>query len=201
MNISFATCAAALMAGLCAATAASAHTQAAYWRTQDIAFVYRGQSSLYDCVSLRNKVVQVLGEIGAKVGTRVDSLGCQISQSEVPSQLATLRITIVSPAPATNELRQELARLDSRRELLERVGATPPSTEEFPADWQDVDVARTSAARFGSEDCDLLRQLREQVLAKLAVKMLAYDRTCSSQRLRLPTLKVAVLVPAVVPGA
>ena len=192
---------AALVTGLVAMATASAHTQAAYWRTQDIKFVYRGHGSLYECTSLRNKVAQVLSEIGAKVGTRVDPLGCQIAQSEVPSQLATLRITIVSPAPATNELKQELARLDSRRELLDRVGATPPSTEEFPADWQDVDVARTSAARFGSEDCDLLRQLREQVLAKLAVKMLAFDRTCSSQRMRLPTLKVAVLVPAIVPGA
>lgn len=192
---------AALMMGLLFAAAANAHTQAAYWRTQDIKFVYRGQSSLYDCVSLRNKVARVLGEIGAQVGTRIEQLSCHISHSEAPSQLATLRITIVSPAPATTELKQELASLASRRALLERVGAAAPSTEEFAADWQDVDVARTSAARLGSEDCDLLRQLREQVLSKLAVRVLTYDRTCSTQRLRPPKLKVAVLVPARAPGA
>lgn len=200
MKIGFAICA-TLTAGLLAAAAAAAHTQAAYWRTQDIKFVYRGQSSLYDCASLRIKVQQVLGEIGAQVGTRVDPLGCHISNFAVPTQIATLQIMIVSPAPATSELEQELARLEGRRELLERLGAKPPPTEEFPAGWQDVDIARTSTARFGSVDCELLRQLREQVLSKLAVRVLAYDRTCSTQRMRPPKLTVAVLVPAGVPGA
>jgi hypothetical protein len=55
---------------------------------------------------------------------------------------------------------------------------------------------RAGAAKFDSEDCELLRQLREQVLSKLAVRVLARDRSCSMQRLRRPTLKVAVLVPA-----
>jgi hypothetical protein len=186
----------ALWLGPTIAITASAHTQAAFWREQELRFVYRGHDAFYDCGALRLKVLQVLGELGAHVSTRVDPITCHATSSaQVSSQLAMLQIRIVSPAVATAELKREASRLESRRLLLERLGIAAESQAEFPADWRSVDVAGARSMKFGSEDCELLRQLREQVLSKLALKVLAHDRSCSIQRLRRPTLKVAVLMP------
>lgn len=181
---------------LAASSVAQAHTQAAFWRSQDVRFVYRGQETIYDCDVLRQKVRQVLGEIGAHIGTRVEPAGCHFtSAADVPVQIATLRIRIVSPALASTQHEHESGRLESRRELLERLGVQVESAREFPADWRNIDVVR-GAAKFDRSDCELLRQLHEQVLSRLAVKVLAQDRRCSVQRLRQPTLKLAVLMPA-----
>ena len=181
---------------LAASSVAQAHTQAAFWRSQDVRFVYRGQETISASPVLRQKVRQVLGEIGAHIGTRVEPAGCHITRAaDMPAQMATLRIRIVSPALASAHQHQESAKLQSRRILLERLGVQMEPAHEFPADWRNVDVVR-GTAKFDSGDCELLRQLREQVLSKLAVKVLAQDRRCSVQRLRQPTLKVAVLMPA-----
>ena len=180
-----------------AMSVAHAHTQAAFWRSQDVRFVYRGQETIYDCEVLQQKVRQVLGEVGAHVGTRIEPIGCHVTRAaDVPAQLATLQIRIVSPALATEKIEQESARFESQRALLERLGVQIASEGEFAADWRDVDVVRAGSGIFDGSDCELLRQLREQVLSKLAVKVLAQDRRCSVQRLRQPTLKVAVLMPA-----
>jgi hypothetical protein len=96
----------------------------------------------------------------------------------------------------TSELKSEAENFESRRVLLERLGVTVHGAQEFPADWRALDIARVRAVKFGPADCELLRQLRVQVLSKLAVKVIAHDRSCSIQRLRSPTLKIAVLVPA-----
>ena len=180
-----------------AMSAAHAHAQAAFWRMQDMRFVYRGQETIYDCEVLQLKVQQVLGKVGARIGTHVEPIGCHVTRTaDVPAQMATLQIRIVSPALASDEREQESARFESQRALLERLGVPTASTSEFPADWRDIDVVRAGAAKLDGGDCELLLQLREQVLSKLAVKVLAQDRRCSIQRLRQPTLKVAVLMPA-----
>jgi len=187
----------AILAMSIAGSAAHAHQQVAFWRSQDVRFVYRGQATIYDCEALRQKIRQVLSEIGAHIGTRVEPVGCHVTRAaDVPAQMASFQIRVVSPAPASTHIEQERAKLDSRRALLGRLGVATESAHEFPADWRSVDVVRSGAVRFDGSDCELLRQLREQVLSKLAVKVLAQDRRCSMQRLRLPTLTVAVLVPS-----
>jgi hypothetical protein len=186
----------ALLIGLIASIAVNAHSQVAFWRVQDIKFVYNGHTSLYGCEALRDKVLTVVAELGAHVSTRIEMLSCHIARSEVPSQLATFQLRVVSPALATSESKNESQNLQSRRVLLEKLGAPVEQAEAFPANWRELDVARMRAAKFGYEDCELLRQLREQVLSKLAVKVIAHDRSCSVQRLRRPRLEVAVLVPA-----
>jgi hypothetical protein len=186
---------AVLLVGLIGSIATNAHSQVAFWRVQDIKFVYNGHTSLYGCVELRHKVFTVLAELGAHVSTSIEMMSCHIARSELPLQLATFQLRVVSPALATNEIKNESRNLESRRVLLGKIGASVEEGEAFPADWRELDIARMRAAKFGSEDCELLRQLREQVLSKLAVRVIAHDRNCSIQRLRRPRLEVAVLVP------
>jgi hypothetical protein len=189
----------ALLSWLAPLTSAFGQTQAALWRAQDIEFVYRSQASLFDCNVLRLKVLQVVAELGAHGGTRVEPISCHVARAaEVPSQLAALQIRIVSPALATTAAKDAALQGEGRRALLDRLGVESHPTGEFPAVWREVDVARASLTNFGREDCELLRQLRVQVLSKLAIRVLAHDRSCSAQRLRRPMLKVAVLLPAAV---
>lgn len=176
---------------------ASADTARALWVAQETRFVYRSQLTLYECASIREKVADILDALGARQAT-VHLQSCSIAPASIgtPSQLVSMQIQVVHAAPATAELRAALAKQQSRCELLERLGARTLAPEEFVAVWRDVDLVAERSLRLTSADCELLTQLREQVLPKLAVKVVASNRTCSQtpHRLRKPTFKVLALM-------
>ncbi len=175
-------------------------TEPALWVSQEIHLVYRSQLTLYECASVRRKVMSILHALGAHASTDVRLQSCNISQPAggPPSQLVSMQIHVLSAAPATAQLRAALAKRQSRRELLERLGARTSPPEEFTAVWRRVDLTADRELRLGSSDCELLEQLTQQVLPKLSVKVLARERFCSQSphRLRKPTLKVLALKPA-----
>ena len=184
---------------------AHAESQRALWKTQQIRFVYRGYTTMYACSVLEAKVRQILGALGAQDGTKVDAQHCNVvhAASTAAMQTASLQIDVVSAAPATPELKNTLASQSSRRELLSRLGVEQATADEFPAEWHGVDVASLRQIRLTAGDCELIRQLRDQVFPKLAIQVIASDRSCSlaPHRLREPRLKVLALLPATQPDA
>lgn len=192
-----ATLGALLLLGLQAV--AGADSLQAVWMSQDIRFIYRSQQTLYQCETLAHKVASVLRSVGAHPRTSIRFDRCNIVQvpGAAGSQLATMRIHLLSPAPATAEARAALAKTLARAELLERLGAQRAPSDEFLAAWRTVDVVEHSQADLVSADCELLEQLNAQVLSKLAIRVLESDRSCSSSphRLRKPVLKLLALTP------
>lgn len=184
---------------------ARGETEHGLWKSQQIEMLYRGRITMYDCDVLRHKVQQVLGTIGAHESTEVNTTNCSnlLLSANSSVQVATLHISIVSPARVTPQLRAELARDWSRQELLDRLGAKHVPSEEFPVYWRSVDVAGDERLKLTARDCELLQQLRKQVLPKLAVKVMARDSHCSTspQRLRAPRLKIMALMPVPSPDA
>ena len=171
----------------------------ALWRAQDVPFTYRSNVTMYDCRTLQAKVSGVLVALGAHAATNVETFTCQVTHlPNSSSQFARLRITLVSPVPATREARTEVAASAARVALLERMGVHTAVGKEFPAKWQLVDLVASRAVRLEASDCELLRQLSEQVLPHLAVNVVARNRNCSRspQRLGKPTLEVRALVPS-----
>lgn len=189
-----------VLLGFAVAPLAFGEAQVAMWKAQDVRFIYRGYVTTYSCEILGRKIRHVLHAVGAHEVTTVRTESCNILQplGAAPTQTASLRINLMSPAAASDELRSELDRNRGRAELLERFGIRPISNEDFRARWVERDIARESGIRFDAGDCELLQQLREQVLTKLAIKILTHDRSCSRSphRLRKPTLKVLALIAA-----
>lgn len=186
---------------LCLAIApfARAEPQTAAWKAQDVRFVYRSSLTIYDCEHLGSKMRQILHAVGAHASTRIQTESCNVLQPAggTPAQVVSMRIQLTAPALATPELRAELRRESSRHELLKRFGVQTVSSDEFAAVWVKRDLSNMRGLRMDAGDCELLLQVREQVLSKLAVEVVGSDRSCSSSphRLRRPVLKVLALVP------
>lgn len=192
---------AALIPFACLAGSAVAmpEAQSAVWRTQDIRFHYRGQLTVYDCASLELKVRQLLVALGAHPVTRVEPQSCNVVHlPNASTQVASMRIRLVSPALATQVPAVEAAASATRSELLRHLGIDEAPSGTFTATWQRIDVAAIEPLNLSSGDCELLSQLGAQVVPHLAVRIESRNRLCSSspQRLTPPRLKVTALVAA-----
>lgn len=171
----------------------------AIWRTQEIRFDYRGQLTLYECAALEHRVRQLLVVLGAHPSTRVEPQHCEIVHlPNASTQIASLRIRLVSPALPSQVPDAERTAAERRRELLDRLGAAAEPDGSFLAVWERIDLADIGQLNLSSGDCELLSQLGSQVVPHLAARIESRNRSCtaSPQRLTPPRLKVTALVAA-----
>lgn len=199
MNAFVGRAACALLSVFAIAAAARGESEQALWRTQEISFTYRGYMTMYDCRSLSTKVSQLLFAVGARQGTTVRAESCAVMQpfGGAPAQMASMRINVTSPALATAEAKADLAKHSSRRALLNRLGVQSAPEEAFRAFWSRLDLARIDRARLRASDCELLQQIADQVLPKMAITVENMNScSMSPHRLSKPTLKVLALLPA-----
>ena len=171
----------------------------AIWRTQTISFVYRGYSTFYTCRSLENRLEAILSTMGARDDLRVSRFGCDEELG-----VARFRLTFNSPVEATADNVAAATHYDSRDVLTARVrGETLASAEDlprFPAVWKTVSFARNRKLRLTSGDCELVEQVRRQILPRMSVRIIADRVHCSSfGAISPPRLTVAALVPAPAP--
>jgi hypothetical protein len=170
----------------------------AIWKKQEIPFYYQSFTTLYSCSSLEEKIKRLLVGLGASRELKLRSRGC-MSPHEI-SRMPYVEITIVSPVVATPE---ELAALDktrSKRELAARVRGESKQAAldaaQFPAEWKRVSLSRN---KFYLEpgDCELIEQLQDKVLPKLAIKVVGEKVKCSTNQLwvKQPKLVVEALMP------
>lgn len=186
----------ALLAMVLPLTASSEIPRAAshaIWRVQEIPFVYQSFQTRYDCNALRMKVKRVLGAIAVHDSTTIRPIGCSMVGES--AQIASMEISVISAAPLTESASAELQARSSKQALLDRLGVRQELGQEFPAQWRDFDLARE--LRFEAGDCEFLRQLGDQVLSRLAVKVVAIDGPCpvTPRRFKQPRLKVQAFVP------
>jgi hypothetical protein len=75
--------------------------------------------------------------------------------------------------------------------------------ENFPAQWQTIELARDRKLDLQPGDCELMQGLREHVLPKLSVKVVADRVNCVPRQLsyQTPELTVSALVPMAKPDA
>jgi hypothetical protein len=168
----------------------------AVWRTQIISFVYRGYSTFYTCRSLENKLEAILSTMGARDDLRVDRFGCDEEMG-----IARFRLTFNSPVEATADNVAALTHYDSQEVLIARVrGETLASAEDlprFPAVWKTVTFARDRTLRLRSGDCELVEQVRRQILSRMSVRIINDRVRCSEfGNISPPRLTVAALVAA-----
>lgn len=173
----------------------------AVWKAQQVNFEYRGYSTTYSCRSLQDKLEIILRTVGARENVRLQGYVC-----DELSGIARFQISMQSPVIASEENIRELTTHDSKDELVARVnGEQLPSAndlERFPAVWKEVSFARDRYMRLERGDCELVQQLRRQILPRMSVRIVT-DKTysCSSAfgNIGSPRLTVSALVPAKAP--
>lgn len=168
----------------------------AVWKVQSFNFVFGGYTTSYSCSSLARRVRNVLMSVGVPSSLRVLMLDCTDLTGG-----ARMRITLASPVEATRENVRALTTHDSRDELIAKLRNQPLDTEadleRFAATWTRVSLSKQVRPRLEAGDCELVRQIRREVLPRLAVHVLREDLHCTSGgyvRFTPPRLTVAALI-------
>jgi len=168
---------------------------AAVWKTQQVTFGYRGYSTIYSCDGLSNKVHAILRSAGARDTLAIRTWGCNEE-----SGVARLTIMFESPVEATAQNLRELTGSDARKELIARVrgeqSPTLANIRTIPAVWKTVAFARDPQLGLAPGDCELVRQLRREILPMLSVRILQERLNCSIAfgNITRPRLTIAALV-------
>jgi hypothetical protein len=184
----------------CAAIAASAtdgENVTAVWKAQQVNFEYRGYSTAYSCRSLEDKVALILRTVGARDDVQLRGYACDEQMG-----IARFQVLMQSPVVASEENIRAITAHDSKDELIARVKgeklASAADLERFPAVWKTVSFARDRSMRLERGDCELVKQLRSQILPRMSVQVVKDNVRCSSSMGNIgpPRLTVSALVPA-----
>lgn len=168
----------------------------AVWVEQEIRFSYIGYTTYYSCDSVRDKLVYVLKQIGARPDFTVRNSGC--TSNSGPEMLAGARIKVAVPRPATPERLAELEKTRSTRELAARVRGSSDTpiaevTAQFPATPRVVRFRGTRNSRIEDGDCELMSQILRQVLIPLGARELPGNRlSCSPRQVSSDSVDVRV---------
>jgi hypothetical protein len=167
----------------------------AVWKVQSLTFAYSGYATVYSCDALLAKVRGILQGLGARDTLRIRSMGCTDMVTH-----GRMEITLESPVVATPESIEALTTYDSKQELVARVRnehlASAEDVQRFPAAWKTISMTRDRSLKLGPSDCELVEQLRRDVLPHMSIRV-EYDRLrCSPVfgNIGQPQLRVAALV-------
>jgi hypothetical protein len=167
----------------------------AVWKVQSFDFVFGGYTTTYSCNALARRVRSVLTSVG------VDSLRVSMLDCADLNGGARMQLTLASPVEATPGNVRALTTHDTRDVLIAKLRNeqldTEADIERFAAMWTSVSMARVVRPRLEAGDCELLRQLRRDVLPRLSVQIVREDLHCSSGgfvRFTPPRLTVTALI-------
>jgi hypothetical protein len=190
----------ALMLPLAGQAAESSAPVQATWKTQEIRYSYTGFTTAYDCDAAEDRLKAILRALGAHEQTRVSAQGCNLNR---PSRNFFITITTATPVPLA-DAKPTATVNTSKEELLKRLGVASKQLDEtFPAEWKTVDLSRDRKLDLEPGDCELMEGLRDHVLPKLSVKIVADRVECIPRQVSVqtPELKVSALVPVATPDA
>lgn len=166
----------------------------AVWKVQSLDFAYSGYATVYSCDALRAKVRDILQVLGARETVRIRSWGCTDMLTH-----GRMEITLESPVEATPENVQALTTYDSTHRLVARVRNERLDRAEelprFPATWKTVSM-RDKPLKLGPGDCELVEQLRRDVLPRMSIRVERDRLRCSAVfgNIGQPQLRIAALV-------
>lgn len=185
------------MSSLVGARAARGEAEAsvdAIWKAQRIDFEYRAGGAAYSCSGLKAKIERILVRVGAGEAIALSTYFC-----DDLTGIARLQIAFESPIEATVQNVQEANAYDSHDVLIARARGealeSTNSVQRLRAEWQTVSFARDRRMRLAPADCELVEQLRRQVLSRMSLRIVRDDVRCSPfGNITPPRLTVSALV-------
>jgi hypothetical protein len=168
-------CAPASGAGEDTAPATRTASEPAVWTPRELSFVYLGLTAQYSCDGLRDQMTHVLLQLGARRDLEVRESSCvSIGQPDAFPGVR-IRMNVLQPAASQTAV----------------AGPSP-----VPAHWKRVDLASTRSP-IGSAECELLEQVRTEILPLFATRNVEYGSNCQPHQVQLGAawLRADVLVP------
>jgi len=173
----------------------------AVWMEREVLVTYMAFTSFYSCRGLRDKVTWVLEQLGARPGFSVTTRGCvEVTGPEV---MPAVRIVAALPVAATPEVLAELASDAAKRELAARATGTAlpetGGTDRFRAMPRRVEFTSRPGGPLEDGDCELIEQLRDQVMVPLGAKIIDNGVRCVPRQVRPGAVRLTVEVLQPVP--
>jgi hypothetical protein len=135
--------------------------QAAVWTPKELHFVYQGFTTRFSCDGLRDKVREVLLQLGArKDDLKVYQGGC-VGRLGAPEPFPSVNIKMHVLTPATP-------------------GQSEPSVT---AHWRDIDVLMRMNPVDAAGQCELFEQIKHSILPLFTVRNLEYSSVCVPHQL------------------
>ena len=169
----------------------------AIWHVYAIDLHFKSPTAYYYCDTLQDRVRSILRMVGAadpmKIRARCSS-GALINDTSV-------RVVVGAPIEATPENVRVETTFDAHMALVARMRnwqlPTPTTIRRFRAAWTTVSFARMERLHLTPEDCDLLRDMSEQIFPQLAIQVAKDQFYCTpgSVPLGRPRLEVKALIP------
>lgn len=159
---------------------ANVETVQAQWQEpRQLNFHYMGFTTYYDCDAIEDRVESIMKQLGAKPDVRVSATGC-FAPNRV-SNMITARIRVTMPAAVGADAK----------------GAASADHQPFAAQRKTVSLQTNEGGRAGAGDCELLEQLRDQVLPMLKLQVTKDDLHCVPGQAMVGNrvLQVTALVP------
>jgi hypothetical protein len=168
-------CAAAFGAEEEAPAATQTAGEPAVWTPRELSFVYLGFTAQYSCDGLRDRVTDVLLQLGARRDLEVRESSCVSIGRPDAFPGVRIRMTVLQPAASQSAV------------------AGPSAV---PAHWKRVDLASTRSP-IGSAECELLEQVRTEILPLFATRNVEYGSNCQPHQAQVGAawLRAEVLVP------
>jgi hypothetical protein len=161
---------AALLGQPKAAAANDAATGAvpALWKTYDLYFHYFGFNTYYTCSGLEDRLEQILKQLGADKDVRATATGC-LGFNEVNNMLSA-RIKARLPVAPKAEAEQSFLAVSKPVTLQTRLRGDP-----------------------GLGDCELLEQVRRQLLPALSIPLVKDGLHCSPGQIEIGSQSLQVM--------
>lgn len=164
-------------------TQAAASGVPAVWAPKELRFVFMGFTSRYSCDGLRDKIRVILTKLGARDDMQLLETPCSGPLGR-PTRFpgVTMKIHVLQPA--------------------EGQGAA----EGVAAQWQQVDLPGKGDAVRQAGDCELIEQVKQNILPLFTTRNVDYHTTCVPNQLSIggTSIKTEVLIasqPAAKPAA
>ncbi len=147
---------------------------AAVWQAYDLDFHYFASGTYYNCSALETRLETMLRQLGAEKDVRATVTGC-FGTADVGNMLSA-RIHVRMPALA---------------------GDAP--AESFMATTKTITLKSGRSGDSSGGDCELLEQVRDQILPTLKLKVVKDDLNCIPNSANPPnrSLQIVALLPEV----
>jgi hypothetical protein len=137
--------------------------QPAVWTQQKFDFIYQGFTTKYSCDGLRDKMRDILLQLGARSDLKLGYWGCS-SRSGVPDPFPGVSVTMSVPVPAGDP----------------KAAAGEPSV---PAHWKPVVLKLDNDPLSEAGECELVEQVKHNVLKYFSVRNPEFITNCVPHQL------------------
>lgn len=154
---------------------AKADSVSAVWTQKDKRYTYMGFTAHYSCDGLRDKIKGTLLKFGARPDLKVNSSACPSGFGR-PTTFPGVVISMQVLTPETD--------------------SSTTDAKSVPAHWKLVDLTANRDPLDVAGDCELIEQIKEQILPLFTTRNVQYQSTCIPNQLEVGSavLKAEVLI-------